>query len=74
MLAAGEILMLATARFEATSEDNLRRVERSDFRLPVAIHTSENSVLRRPVESAQYVSDQFQRLMADHNIICSTSW
>jgi HTH-like domain len=35
--------------------DNGERVERSDFRLPVAIHTSENSVLRRPVESAQYV-------------------
>ncbi len=29
--------------------------------------------LQRPVESAQYVSDQFQRLMTDHNIICSMS-
>jgi putative transposase len=30
-------------------------------------------VLRRPVESAQYTSEQFQRLMADHGVICSMS-
>jgi putative transposase len=30
-------------------------------------------VLRRPVESAQYTSDQFQRLMADHDVTCSMS-
>jgi putative transposase len=30
-------------------------------------------VLRRPVESAQYTSEQFQRLMADHGITCSMS-
>ncbi len=30
-------------------------------------------VLRRPVESAQYTSDQFQRLMADHGVTCSMS-
>jgi putative transposase len=30
-------------------------------------------VLRRPVESAQYTSEQFQRLMADIGIVCSMS-
>lgn len=29
--------------------------------------------LRRPFESAQYTSEQFQRLMADHGILCSMS-
>lgn len=28
-------------------------------------------MLRRPFESAQYTSEQFQRLMADHGIVCS---
>ncbi len=31
------------------------------------------ALLRRPVESAQYASDQFQRLMADSGIVCSMS-
>jgi len=30
-------------------------------------------VLRRPVESAQYTSEQFQRLMADNGVTCSMS-
>jgi putative transposase len=30
-------------------------------------------VLRRPVESAQYTSEQFQRLMTDNGITCSMS-
>ena len=30
-------------------------------------------MLRRPVEYAQYTSEQFQRLMADHGITCSMS-
>ena len=30
-------------------------------------------VLRRPVESAQYTSEQFQRLMSDRGITCSMS-
>ena len=30
-------------------------------------------VLRRPVESAQYTSEQFQRLMADNRVTCSMS-
>src|SRR5947209_18590176 len=32
-----------------------------------------NNPLRRPVESAQYTSEQFQRLMADNGIDCSMS-
>ncbi len=35
--------------------------------------TSSVRVLRRPIESAQYTSEQFQRLMADHGVICSMS-
>ena len=30
-------------------------------------------MLRGPVESAQYTSEQFQRLLADNGIICSMS-
>jgi putative transposase len=30
-------------------------------------------LLRRPVESAQYTSEQFQRLMSDHDVVCSMS-
>ena len=30
-------------------------------------------MLRRPVESAQYTSEPFQRLMTDHGIACSMS-
>ena len=30
-------------------------------------------MLRRPIESAQYTSEQFQRLMADHGVVCSMS-
>jgi putative transposase len=29
--------------------------------------------LRRPPESAQYTSEQFQRLMADNGVVCSMS-
>ena len=54
-------------------EDNLRRVDRSDFRPPVVIAPSITRVLRRPVETAQHTSEQFQRLMADHGITCSMS-
>src|SRR4249919_837209 len=32
-----------------------------------------NSPLRRPLESAQYSSEQFQRLMADNGVVCSMS-
>src|SRR6202021_1143263 len=30
-------------------------------------------VLRRPLESAQYTSEKFQRLMADNGVVCSMS-
>jgi putative transposase len=30
-------------------------------------------VLRRSLESAQYTSEQFQRLMADNGVVCSMS-
>jgi len=30
-------------------------------------------MLRQTVESAQYSSEQFQRLMADHGVVCSMS-
>src|SRR6516225_6799217 len=36
-------------------------------------HEDTQSVLRRPFESAQYTSEQFRRLMADHGIVCSMS-
>ena len=39
-------------------EDNLRRVDRSDFRLPVVICFSKVGALRRPVESAAIRSSQ----------------
>ena len=32
-----------------------------------------NKPLRRPFESAQYTSEQFQRLMADNGVDCSMS-
>ncbi|MET4315494.1 transposase InsO family protein [Bradyrhizobium sp. RT4b] len=34
---------------------------------------SETTGARRPFESAQYTSEQFQRLRADHGIVCSMS-
>jgi putative transposase len=30
-------------------------------------------VLRPPLESAQYTSEQFQKLMSDHGVVCSMS-
>ena len=32
-----------------------------------------NHVLRRPLESAQYTSEPFQKLMADNGVVCSMS-
>lgn len=46
----------------------MRRVERSDFRLPVTINTSKFGVLRRPVESAQYVSIRYSERLAEAGI------
>jgi putative transposase len=46
----------------------LPRVERADFRLPVVINTSIIRVLRRPVESAQYLSIRYTERLADAGI------
>ena len=54
-------------------EDNFCRVERSDFRRPVAINTSWFGVLRRPVESAQYCSIEYQALLRSKGILISMS-
>src|SRR5271170_5851464 len=37
------------------------------------IATSLEKVLRRMFESAQYTSEQFQKLMSDHGVVCSMS-
>ena len=47
---------------------NLRRAEHSDFRLPVVIDTSWSGVLRRPVESAQYLSIKYTERLAEAEI------
>jgi len=41
------------------------------FRL--LITTPSDWALRRPIESTQYTSEQFQRLMAEHGVACSMS-
>ncbi|WP_430699614.1 IS3 family transposase, partial [Mesorhizobium captivum] len=52
-------------------DGNGARPERCDRRFPMPIATSFVQVLRRPLESAQHTSEQFQRLMADNGITCS---
>lgn len=47
----------------------MRRVDRSDFRLPVTINTSKFGVLRRPVESAQYLSIRYTERLAEAGIV-----
>jgi len=54
------------------SEGNGALPERSDRRLQLVIEAP-HGALRRPLESAQYTSEQFQRLMADHGVVCSMS-
>src|SRR5215203_6333919 len=54
------------------SEGNGALPERSDRRLHLLIEAP-HEALRRPLESAQYTSEQFQRLMADHGVVCSMS-
>jgi hypothetical protein len=49
-------------------EDNLCRVERSDFRFPAATTISWFEVLWRPVESAQYVSIKYSERLAEAGI------
>jgi transposase InsO family protein len=51
----------------------LRRVECSDFRLPVVIYTSGDGVLRPPVESAQYASELHRDLLKEHGFVGSMS-
>jgi putative transposase len=41
--------------------------------LLLLIATPSTKVLRRPIESTQYTSEQFQRLMAEHGVTCSMS-
>jgi putative transposase len=48
-------------------------MHRSEARPYAVMTTSIFWLLRRPVESAQYASEQFQRLMADSGIVCSMS-
>jgi hypothetical protein len=45
-----------------------RRVDRLDFRLLVVIFTSENVVLRRPVEAAQYLSIRYTERFVETGI------
>src|SRR5215207_5502966 len=53
-------------------EGNGALPERSDRRFHLVI-VAPREALRRPLESAQYTSEQFQRLMADHGVVCSMS-
>jgi putative transposase len=46
--------------------------ERSDRRFHLVI-VAPHEALRRSLESAQYTSEQFQRLMADNGVVCSMS-
>jgi putative transposase len=43
-------------------------VQRSDLRLPLAIATSFNRALRRPIESAQYLSIRYTERLAEAGI------
>ena len=54
-------------------ERNGARPDRFERRFRMFIATSSVKVLRRPFESAQYTSEQFQRLIADNGVICSMS-
>ncbi len=49
-------------------ERNLRLVDCLDLRLPVVIATSISRVLRRPVESAQYLSIRYTERLAEAGI------
>jgi hypothetical protein len=49
------------------------RPEWCDRRFRVLTATSFIQVLRRPLESTQYTSEQFQRLMVDNGVDCSMS-
>ena len=48
-------------------------MHRSEARLYAVITTSIFWLLRRPVELRQYASDDYQRILAEHGIVCSMS-
>jgi putative transposase len=54
-------------------DGNGARPDRSERRFRMFIATSCIRLLRRPFESVQYTSEQFQRLMADNGVTCSMS-
>lgn len=54
-------------------ERSFARSERSDFNFFGLINTSCQDVLRRRVESTQYTSEHFQKLLAEQGIVCSMS-
>ena len=66
-------LFIAPRHGGRPGDGNGARPDRSDRRFRMLIATSNSGVLRRPFESAQYTSEQFQRLMADDGIVCSIS-
>jgi putative transposase len=47
------------------------RPERAERRFRVAIATSSVEVLRRPIESAQYASETYRQLLAEHGLVGS---
>src|SRR5258708_657655 len=54
-------------------DGNGARPDRSERRFRMFIATPCVKALRRPLESAQYTSEQFQKLMADNGVDCSMS-
>ena len=54
-------------------ECNLLRPDRSDRRLRTVIATSYARVLRRPIEPAQYCSNDYRKLLKDHGFLSSMS-
>jgi putative transposase len=51
----------------------LARPARAEHRRRVVIATPSGEVLRRPLEFTQYASGAYQRVLAQHGIICSMS-
>src|SRR3981081_1134686 len=54
-------------------EGNGALPERSERRRFNLVIVTPHEALRRPLESAQYTSAQFQRLMVDNGVVCSMS-
>jgi putative transposase len=51
----------------------LARPARAEHRRRVVIATPSGEVLRRPLEFTQYASGDYQRVLAQHRIVCSMS-